>query len=209
MSSILLIQSDPAAARRLNDAIDTDRWFAVCGIARSLGEARRFIAKRMPDLLIADLRLPDGAFHELLDDLRPARARTLAFTSSLHDPHLLHALRSGADGFLVADRPAETTLKVVRQVLAGEAPIEPEIARQVLAHFDALNARPVDPGATPQALTAAEREMLNRTCEGYLPQEIARGLGITTAEFGMRVRALYRRMQFAPRRPPAPLPRAA
>lgn len=197
MSSILLIQSDPAVARRMTDALGADARFAVYGCASTLDCARRLIATRTPDLLIAALRLPDGALFELLRELRPGRSHTLVLTASLHDPHLMHALRMGADGFLLAGFSAEALLDAVRQTLAGQSPIAPEIARRLLAHFDGLNAPPIAPGApVPQALDAAERRLLEWASQGCLMHEIARGLSITPAQVGVRVRTLYRRIQF-------------
>lgn len=199
MSSILLIQSDPTANRRMVDALSADARFAVCACVGTLGEARLSIATRTPDLLISDLRLPDGPLSDLLRELRPRRSHTLALTASLHDPHLMHALRSGADGFLLAGRPTEGMLSVVRQALAGESPIAPEIARQLLAHFDTLNARPIASGGfAPQGLDRRERLLLQWVCEGYMTHEIARGMGITSAQVGVRVRTLYRKIHFEP-----------
>ena len=101
----------------------------------------------------------------------------------------MHALRSGADGFLLAGRPTEGMLSVVRQALAGESPIAPEIARQLLAHVGTLNARPIASGGfAPQGLDRRERLLLQWVCEGYMTHEIARGMGITSVQVGVRVR---------------------
>lgn len=212
VSSILLIQSDLAASRRLQDVIDADARFTVIARVATLADARASLATRVPDLLIADLRLPDGHFSELLRVLRPDRSRSVVLTASLHDPHLMHALRSGADGYLLAGQSTEAILHLLRRTLAGEAPIAPEIARQVLALFDVLNARPIGPGMRPSAtLSLDERRLLDWTSEGYRVQELARGLGITAAQVGLRVHALYRRMRFAApaARAPATLRRVA
>ncbi|MES1162251.1 MAG: response regulator, partial [Rhizobacter sp.] len=203
------IQPDPSASRRLRDALGGDARFSVCASVATLAEARRVLATRTPDLLISDLRLPDGAFHVLLRELRPGRSHRLVTTASLHDPHLMHALRSGADGFMLSGRSTEAMLNVVRLTLAGGSPIAPEIARHVLALCDVLNARPVHVGgARTTPLERSDRQLLEWTSEGYLPHEIARGLDVSIAEVGQRVRALYRRIQFEP--PAArPLRRAA
>jgi len=197
MSSILLIQSNPAWARELHDALGADARYSLRGNVTTLAEARRSIGERAADLLICDLRLPDGAFRDLMRELRPSRSHVLVTTSSLHDPHLMHALRSGADGFLLAGRSRDETLNTIRQTLAGGASIAPEVARQLLMLFDQLNARPIPfNGLAAAAPDAADRQLLRWTSEGYRPDEIARGLGIATADVGRRVRALYRKVQF-------------
>lgn len=195
MSSILLIQSDPAASARLCSALDAETTLAVSGIARTLAEAHAAIARRVPDLLIGDLRLPDGPLVNLLDKLRPGRSHVMVLAASLRDPQLMHALHHGADAYLLDGRPPATLVTLLRQVLAGESPMAPEIARQVLAHFDALDTRPIAAGAQGRlVLTEAEHCLLEWTGEGYLVQEVARGLRITPAHVGRLTRSVYRRL---------------
>lgn len=197
MSSILLIQANEASSRRWESTLAGDARYTISSSVNSLADARRALAQRRPDLVIADLRLPDGPIAGLLRGQRPATSHTLVTTASLHDPHLMHALRSGADGFLLAGQSSEALLNVIRLTLAGGSPIAPEIARQVLALFDALNARPVPVGGAPITLPEAmDRELLAWTSAGYWPQEIARRMNVSQAEIGRRVRALYRNLRF-------------
>jgi DNA-binding NarL/FixJ family response regulator len=197
MSSILLIQSDPMAGRLLQDALDGDPRYTVCGNVTRLTEASRILARRTPHLLISDIRLVDGSLCALLRDLRRGCPHALVMTASLHDPHLMHALRSGADGFLLAGGSTDAMLQVIRETLAGGSPIAPEIARQVRALFDVLDSRPIPLGGLPApALHPAERQLLEWASEGNQPHEIAHRMSITTAEVGRRVRALYRSIRF-------------
>jgi DNA-binding NarL/FixJ family response regulator len=203
MSSILLIQSDPAAARRMTDALGADPRFAVYASVGSLKEARAAIAERIPDLLITDMRLPDGPAFELLRELRPGRSHVMVVTASFHDPQLMHTLRMGTDAFIPTGCSTEALLGALRQTLAGESPVVPEIARQMLAHFDALSAKPVavDGEEPPPKLTAGERNLLEWAGEGYGAGEIAHAVKISTAQVGMRMRALLRRIHFERRTP--------
>jgi DNA-binding NarL/FixJ family response regulator len=195
MSSILLIQSDPAASARLCSWLDSDQSVAVCGIAHTLEQAHAAIARRVPDLLIGDLRLPDGALVNLLEQLRPGRSHVVALAASLRDPQLMHALHHSADAYLLYGQAPETLRSLVSEVLAGQSPMAPEIARQVLAHFDALNTRPIAAGSHGRLrLTEAEHCMLEWTGEGYLVQEVARGLRVTPEQVGRLMRAVYRRL---------------
>jgi DNA-binding NarL/FixJ family response regulator len=196
MSSILLIQSEPAASARFCEILGTDDTLAVSGAVDTLARARAAIARRVPDLLIADLRLFDGPIVNLLDDLRPDRSHVLVLAPSLRDPYLMHALRHGADAYLIDGRPPETLLALVHQVLAGESPMAPEIARRVLENFDALNTRPIAVGTRSRMnLTEAQQSMLQWIGEGFLTPEIARGLDVTPQQVGLLIRSVYRRIQ--------------
>jgi DNA-binding NarL/FixJ family response regulator len=207
MSSILLIQSDPAAASRIMALLAADSFLAVYASVGTLREARECIARRVPDLLITDLRLPDGCAHELLAELRPGRSHVLVLTGSLHDPHVMHTLRMGADALIGAGSSAEPLMNAVRRALAGESPIVAGVARLMLAHFDALNARPVpiDGNAPPPTLSAADRNLLEWAAEGYGAIDIASAVKTSETQVGLRMRSLFRRIQAERRKaPPAP-----
>ena len=195
MSSILLIQSEAAARAAINDIIGSDTSLAVCAAVETLAAARAEIARRVPDLIIADLRLSDGPLVNLLGELRPGRSHVMVLTSSLRDPHLMHTLRHGGDAYFVAGRPSHTLLNLIRRVLAGESPMAPEIARHVLAHFNTLNTHPLAGDVKwPTQLTDTEQRLLHWIGEGYVRPEIARGLGITTQQVGLLTRSVYRRL---------------
>lgn len=197
MSSIVLIQSAAASSRSWEKLLANDARCTIASSVNSLADARRVLARRPPDLLIADLRLPDGPISALLRDLRPGRSHVLVTTASLHDPHLMHALRSGADGFLLAGWRSEAVLNTIRYTLAGGSPLAPEIARAMLELLDVMNARPVPfDGARARQPSAAERQLLDWAGEGYLADELARRFDVTPLEIGHRVRALYRRIRF-------------
>jgi DNA-binding NarL/FixJ family response regulator len=209
MSSILLIQRDCDARTRLIAAINADPSLAVCGAVDTLAKARECIARRIPDLLVSDLRLPDGVLTDLLRELRPRRSHALVLADSLRDPQLLHALRHGVDAYALTRRSDAAMLVSMRRVLAGESPMAAEIARGVLSIFDAATCRPVPVGrCDPRALSAVDRQLLEWIGDGHLASEVARGIETTPQMIGLRIRALYRRLrQPVHDRPRAPRPR--
>ena len=198
MSSILLIQSDPRAAARLIDTLNDDARYAVCGSVASIEAARRALATRRPDLLISDLRVCDGSLHELLPSLRPGHPHVLATAASMADPHILHALRSGVDGFVAASAHRDEAIETIRIVLAGGSPISPEIARKLLALHAVTAPLRDDP------LDRMDRTVLEWSSHGYRLHEVAHGLGITTIEIALRIRGIYRRLRVAATQPEAP-----
>jgi DNA-binding NarL/FixJ family response regulator len=201
MSRILLIQSDPKTARRNADLVAATPALKLAGVVHTLAHARDALSEGPCELIVADVRLADGMFATLIKELglRPqGRPQTLAIVAALHDPHLMHAMRSGADGYFVAGRSLDALLKAMRQVIAGESPMAPEIARRVLEHFEALDQQALTLNQPRSALQLSdvERQMLQWINEGYLLHEIAQGMQTTTQQVGIRTRALYRKMQF-------------
>jgi DNA-binding NarL/FixJ family response regulator len=89
-------------------------------------------------------------------------------------------------------------ISAIEQALAGGAEMSPTIARQIKAHFDAVTWKRSGSAAdedNPLHPDQLERQVLQWTCDGFLPHEIARDLRISTREVAQRVRTLYRKLQ--------------
>jgi DNA-binding NarL/FixJ family response regulator len=101
MSSILLLQSDPAAAERTQRALAAVAGLEIAATASTLAQADMAVAARPFDLLVCDLRFEDGPVTELLDRLAPAlahRSAAIVIAPSARDPMLREAFRHGAAG---------------------------------------------------------------------------------------------------------------
>jgi DNA-binding NarL/FixJ family response regulator len=203
MSRVFLLINDPLVAARMRATLDASGGLEVVGWVNTIAQARLQLGAAKPALVIADLQLADGwlsAFlPELTQDPRHGRPRVLATALSLGESQLLEALCHGADGYLVQGGSSEALVHAVQQALAGEATMAPEIARQVKAHFDALDWDPTDfvgESLNPLHPTENERLLLQWVASGYLPHEIARHMKITPNEVGRRVHTLYRKLQY-------------
>jgi DNA-binding NarL/FixJ family response regulator len=191
MHSILLLHDDAAVAEALADVIRAIPRIQFAGWAHNLVQARERMEQGTPDLVLAKLRLPDGWATRLMDELRgPGRKGgplLVVLADGSTDPNLMLALRHGADGYAVQGGTRETIAQALRLVLGGGSPMSPEIAGQVLAHFDATS---------PLHLTPDERWMLDCIVAGHLPHQIARNMGRSEAQVNVRIRNVYRKLQF-------------
>jgi DNA-binding NarL/FixJ family response regulator len=202
MATIVLLQNDPLVGEGLRKAIVAVAGLHVGGVATSLAQVRVHLERRTTDLLVADLRVGNERLIELLRERRErgllGRPQVLVIAMSSEDPNLMQALRHGADGYFIHGTPVATLIRVIRQVLAGESPMSPPIARRLQAHFrhsgDSTIGTP-DQGAPAPGLTETERQMLNRVSQGYLLHEIARELQTSEHSVGLRSRSLYRKLQ--------------
>jgi DNA-binding NarL/FixJ family response regulator len=202
MASIVLLQNDPLVAEGLRRAIDAEAGLQVCGLAGSLAQARRQLEHGSVDLLLADLRIGGERLVELLRERRASarvvRPQVLVIAMSPEDPHLMQALRQGADGYFIHGYPMSALVRVIHQVLAGESPMSPPIARRLQAHFKHAPslAASTSPGLPRSPdLTDTERQMLDRVSQGYLAHEIARELQTSEHGVGLRSRSLLRKLQ--------------
>lgn len=202
MATIVLLQNDPLVGEGLRKALAAEPGFRVGAVAASLAQARLHLEHGGTDLLVADLRVGRERVIELLRERRErgleGRLQMLVIGMSPEDPHLMQALRHGADGYFIHGTPVATLVRVIRQVLAGESPMSPPIARRLQAHFRHSGGAGV--GTQKQAcaapgLTETERQMLNRVSQGYLLHEIAREMQTSEHSVGLRSRSLFRKLQ--------------
>lgn len=201
MSRVFLLINDPLVAGRMRGFIDATPGLRTVGWVTSIEQARSQLPAASADIVLADLQLADGWVSGFLDELstsgRYGRPKTLLITLSLDDTQLLEGLSHGADGYFVQGQSPQMLIAAIEQALAGGAEMSPTIARQIKAHFDAVSWK--RSGATdddnPLHPDQLERQVLQWTCDGFLPHEIARDLRISTREVAQRVRTLYRKLQ--------------
>ena len=114
-----------------------------CWIARliwtSSGEVTDFeaavqeVAVQHPDVLVLDLRMPDGFSAERIKRLRAASPPTgvVVTTMQVDEAFVTEALRAGAIGFVLADSADRELVEAVRRANRGLVYISPRVRRAV------------------------------------------------------------------------------
>jgi two-component system, NarL family, response regulator DevR len=139
-------------------------------VAESIEQARR----HQPDIVIMDVRLPDGSGVEACRAIRaefPA-TRVVMFTSDPDEEAVLSAIVAGASGYLLKQIGSHDLMTALETVARGGSLLDPAVTDRVLERI-----RRIASGATESdeisQLTSQERKILLLVAEGKTNKEIA------------------------------------
>jgi DNA-binding NarL/FixJ family response regulator len=137
--------------------------------AQAVAEAARF----EPDVVVMDVRLPDGSGIEACRDIRTARPETkvIMLTSYPDEEAVLSAIVAGASGYLLKQIRGRDLVSALEAVGRGESLLDPAVTEKVLDRV--RRAASGDETDELSQLTAQERRILLLVAEGKTNKEIA------------------------------------
>ena len=170
---LLVIDDHEVVRQGLVALIGRRPQFEVVGQAGTVAEAVAAAARFEPDLVVMDVRLPDGSGIEACRDIRAARpaTRVVMLTSYPDEEAVLSAIIAGASGYLLKQIRGRDLVAALEAVGRGESLLDPAVTEKVLARV-----RQVATGAVHDELsdlTAQERKILLLVAEGKTNKEIA------------------------------------
>jgi DNA-binding NarL/FixJ family response regulator len=182
MSVRVLICDDQALVRAgFRKLLESAPGIEVVGEAEDGLQAAELAARRAPDVVLMDIRMPrlDG-IEATRRIVQAADARVLILTTFGLDEYVFGSLRAGASGFMLKDAPPEELLDAIAVVARGEALLAPAVTRSVIEEF-ARRSPEQAPLPALGELTERELEVLRLLAAGRSNAEIAAALVVSGA----------------------------
>ena len=169
---ILLVDDHEIVRKGIKALLDAEPDLEVVGEAASAGEAMRRVGFDSPDVVVLDVRLPDGSGVEACRDIRSAfpDVKVLMLTSFADEDALMSAILAGASGYLLKRIDSAALLDGLRRVGRGESLIDQEMMSKL---FSALRGGGRSSDPLLEKLSEQERRVLDLITEGMTNREIA------------------------------------
>ncbi|HKX75370.1 MAG TPA: response regulator transcription factor [Acidimicrobiia bacterium] len=168
---VLLVDDHEVVRAGLRALLDSAEGIRVVGEAANAEEAVRRSGLDSPDVVVLDVRLPDGSGVEACREIRAQfpDTKVLMLTSFADEEALMAAILAGASGYVLKRVRGSDLINDIRRVGAGESLLDPEMTEKL---FDRLRHGPRQ-DALLGRLTDQERELVHLLAEGLSNREIA------------------------------------
>jgi len=188
MPTVLLVDDHELIRHGLRRAFERAGDFEVVGEAGTVAEALSKAAQLQPEVVVTDIRLPDGSGLDVTRQLRTARPSLgiVVLTMYAGDDHLFGALNAGASAFVPKQSPAEEVVAAARHAFASpNAFSAAELA-------EAMKRRLAPTG--PQ-LSQRESQVLHLLADGMSVAAIAKKLYISESTAKTHISKLYGKLE--------------
>jgi two-component system, NarL family, response regulator DevR len=170
----LLVVDDHEVVRQgLVAMLERRPGFQVVAEAGTVADAIEMARKHQPDLVVMDVRLPDGSGIEACREIRAEMpgTRVVILTSYPDEEAVFSAIVAGASGYLLKQVRGRDLVTALEAVGRGESLLDPAVTEKVLERVRRI----ATGGATDELaqLTSQEQKILLLVAEGKTNKEIA------------------------------------
>lgn len=175
-TKVLVLDDHPMMRQGLAQLINNETDLKVCCEAGTAQEAFECIERGHPNLVLADISLPDRNGLEFIKDLQSRHPELPVLVISMHDESLYaeRVLKSGGRGYIMKQEGGKKIMEAIRRVLSGQIYVSEKMASKILEIFSGRRAEALS--SPIENLTDREFEIFQMIGQGYDTREIAQRL---------------------------------
>jgi DNA-binding NarL/FixJ family response regulator len=172
---VMLVDDHEIVREGLRTLVGRHKEFIVAAEASTMAEAITAAARAKPDVIIMDVRLPDGSGVEACRAIREMRPETkvIMLTSYADDEALFASIVAGAAGYLLKQTRGQAVIDAITSVAQGRSLLDPDVTGKVL---ERVRRGREDEDPAFASLTDQERKVLEHLAEGKTNRDIGEAL---------------------------------
>ncbi len=170
---VLIVDDHEVVREGLRSLLNRREGISVVGEAGTVGTAVEEAARLRPDVVIMDVRLPDGSGVEACREIRQENPNTkvIMLTSYADDEAVFASILAGAAGYLLKQTRGQALAEAIEAVAQGGSLLDPAVTQKVLERVRSLGGRRPDDSLA--SLSDQEQKILLLIAEGKTNKEIA------------------------------------
>jgi two-component system nitrate/nitrite response regulator NarL len=190
---VVLADDHPIVLDALENLFSLQPDLEVVGRCTNGTETLHTISERRPDVLVLDLRMPNGDGLSVLREMarRNTPTRVVVLTAAVSDDDVLEAIRLGIRGLVLKESAPKALVECVRRVHTGGQYIEPRFLTRAL---DAADRRDAGRRELEGLLTPRELQVLRMVAGGLRNRAIANQLEISEGTVKIHLHNIYEKI---------------
>lgn len=176
---LLLVDDHEVVRVGLRTVLHNNQGIIIVGEAGSKAQAAKEAKRLHPDVILMDIRLPDGsgveACREILAD--HPNSRVIFLTSYTDDDSVLAAVLAGASGYVLKEIDSAALIRAIRTVATGRSILDPTVTQRALEWIKAVPT--ADGPVRISSLSPQEEKVLALVADGLTNKEIATSLKLS------------------------------
>ena len=170
---VLIVDDHEVVREGLRSLLNRRQAITVVGEAGSVAEAVGEAARLEPDVVIMDVRLPDGSGVEACREIRQVRpdVKVIMLTSYADDEAVFASILAGAAGYLLKQTRGQALAEAIEAVARGGSLLDPAVTQKVLERVRTLGSG--GPDDVLASLSEQEQKILLLIADGKTNKEIA------------------------------------
>jgi two-component system, NarL family, response regulator DevR len=196
---ILLIEDHQMVRMGIQMILEDEPTFQVVGEAATVEQGVRLAREVDPDVILMDIRLPDGSGIEACREImsQDSTQQVLFLTSTGDEEGLMSAVMAGAKGYLLKNIEPDALIQAIDAVAVGQTILEPSVKARVKEWIKTQRV-PVNEPLT-SLLTLQQYRVIELVAEGFTNKEIAEQMKLSERTVRNYLTAIYERLNISRR----------
>jgi DNA-binding NarL/FixJ family response regulator len=176
----------------LEQLFGREKDFEVVATATTGENAIKAVRQQRPDVLVLDIRMPEGDGLWVLKQVHSEKlpTRVVLLTATLDEDEVLDAMHSGVSGLVLKEAAAVNLVDTVRRVHRGERALEPTLVNRALDRL----AQREEAKKIVELLSRRETEIVKMVAAGLRNKEIAVKLSIGEGTVKTHLHTIYEKL---------------